>query len=127
MCIIEKIENKYGERTDGRYPLRKGCVGNIYHLKIGECFVFEYLKNNKGSNKCGYLRTSTVKEYKKYEQYIIIHTINSVYTLIETCKDCKHYIGGGNFNLCCNLKYNLCYEDTPACNDFDTICDKQNG
>lgn len=127
MYIIEKIENEHGERIDGRYPLRKGCAGNISHLKTGECFVFEYLKDNKGNSKCGYLRASTVKEYKKHEQYIIIHTVNSVYTLTGTCENCKHYLGGGDFNMCCNLKYNLCYENTPACNNFDAIDGERNG
>ena len=35
-----------------------------------------------------------------------------------TCKYCKQFIGLGDFNLCCKLKYDLCYEDTPACDLF---------
>lgn len=36
-----------------------------------------------------------------------------------TCKDCKHFMGLGDFALCCDIKYGLCYEDTEACEDFE--------
>lgn len=35
------------------------------------------------------------------------------------CKSCKHFIGFGNFGLCCDLKYGLCYADTAACKLFE--------
>ena len=41
------------------------------------------------------------------------------------CKDCKHFIGLGDFNLCCDLEHPeapcgfLCYADTPKCNMFE--------
>lgn len=44
-----------------------------------------------------------------------------------TCKDCIHFIGGGDWNLCCENPPKsqvswggfLCYEDTPACENFE--------
>lgn len=36
-----------------------------------------------------------------------------------TCADCKHFLNGGDFNLCCELTDKLCYKDTPTCKDFD--------
>lgn len=38
-----------------------------------------------------------------------------------TCKSCSHFLGGGDWALCCNIKDNLCYADTPACADFKSI------
>ena len=35
-----------------------------------------------------------------------------------TCLNCANYIDGGDFNLCCKVKYDLCYKDTPACEEF---------
>ena len=35
------------------------------------------------------------------------------------CYQCKHFLGGGDWNLCCDLKYDLCYKATNACYDFD--------
>ena len=35
------------------------------------------------------------------------------------CYQCKHFIGGGDWNLCCDLKYDLCYKETNACDDFE--------
>lgn len=42
----------------------------------------------------------------------------------KTCKDCVHFIGGGDWNLCCTEHHEgypfgfLCYEDTLACEKF---------
>lgn len=38
---------------------------------------------------------------------------------MKTCGQCNHFIGGGDWNLCCDLKYDLCYEDTEACDAFE--------
>ena len=40
---------------------------------------------------------------------------------MKTCKDCIYFLGCGDWNLCCKIKYDLCYEDTPACDDFKEI------
>lgn len=43
----------------------------------------------------------------------------------KTCKDCAHFIGCGDWDLCCtesNEGYPfgfLCYEDTEACEKFE--------
>ena len=42
----------------------------------------------------------------------------------KTCKDCVHFIGMGDWDLCCTESHEgypfgfLCYEDTPACEKF---------
>jgi RNA polymerase subunit RPABC4/transcription elongation factor Spt4 len=45
----------------------------------------------------------------------------------KTCKDCKYFIGGGDWDLCCSMPPAsakdswcgfLCYEDTEACENF---------
>lgn len=49
----------------------------------------------------------------------------------RTCGECVHYIGCGDWNLCCDIPHptekergmmflcgHLCYEDTPACDMF---------
>ena len=41
------------------------------------------------------------------------------------CVTCSHYIGGGDWNLCCDLKHEgypwgfLCYDDTEACDRYE--------
>ena len=41
-----------------------------------------------------------------------------------TCASCAHFIGAGDWNLCCELPHPaypygfLCYEDTKACKDY---------
>ena len=37
----------------------------------------------------------------------------------ETCVSCQHFIGGGDYNLCCALGGWLCYRDTPACDKYE--------
>lgn len=42
------------------------------------------------------------------------------------CKDCEHFLGGGDWDLCCKNSPKdqvgwcgfLCYEGTPACENF---------
>ena len=34
------------------------------------------------------------------------------------CYQCEHFIGGGDWNLCCGIKGDLCYKNTVACEDF---------
>lgn len=38
---------------------------------------------------------------------------------MATCATCKHFIGAGDWNLCCDLKYDLCYEHTLACDKYE--------
>lgn len=52
---------------------------------------------------------------------------------MNKCGTCEHYIGGGDWNLCCTIKHptpkeqekgttfifgHLCYEDTNACDMY---------
>lgn len=52
----------------------------------------------------------------------------------KICGNYTHYIGGGDWNLCCDIKHptrwekmvgvtypfgHLCYENTPACDAFE--------
>lgn len=43
----------------------------------------------------------------------------------KICKNCTHFIGLGDWDLCCTESHVgymcgfLCYEDTPACEKFD--------
>lgn len=37
---------------------------------------------------------------------------------METCKTCRHFIGGGDFGLCCGLDYGLWYED-DVCENWE--------
>lgn len=39
--------------------------------------------------------------------------------MADTCGSCKHYIGSGDWNLCCDKMYDLCYERTPACDMYE--------
>ena len=41
-----------------------------------------------------------------------------------TCGSCRHYIGGGDWNLCCDMKYELCYKTTLACEDYGYSAEK---
>lgn len=36
----------------------------------------------------------------------------------KTCGHCKHFIGGGDWNLCCTEQPYLCYAETAACRAF---------
>lgn len=84
--IIENITYKTGEtRIDGHYPQRIGSIVRLYPLTEGRCAILDYVKDNEGNDKEGYIRTSTVV---KYDHRIrngihIIETLNSVFYLRE--------------------------------------------
>lgn len=37
----------------------------------------------------------------------------------QVCGNCKHFIGGGDWNLCCDQMYDLCYRYTAACEKYE--------
>ena len=37
----------------------------------------------------------------------------------KTCGDCRYFLGGGDWALCCDKHYDLYFSDSKACDDFD--------
>ena len=37
----------------------------------------------------------------------------------NTCASCGHFIGAGDYNLCCDRHSWLCYRDTEACEMYE--------
>lgn len=59
----------------------------------------------------------------------------------KVCGNCVHYLGGGDWNLCCDISHptpmeksfgltfytgHLCYKDTLACDMFEERLDNHN-
>lgn len=38
---------------------------------------------------------------------------------LKHCYQCKNFLSGGDWYLCCSKKYDLCYKTTNACDMFD--------
>ena len=68
-------------RTDGRYPLRVGCVGSLVCLELDLPMMFKYSRDADGNVKDGVLSTSKVGSFRRDEDVIIVSTMNSTYTL----------------------------------------------
>lgn len=67
-------------RTDGRYPLRIGSTVRFYMKPVpGLPMVLEYICDNQGNPKSGYLRTSTVTEVEESMYEVVVTTVNSIY------------------------------------------------
>lgn len=80
MLRIKSITNKDGtKRTDGRYPLRIGCIGEMWLLERDEAMMFAYEKDNQGNEKTGYLRSSIVEDYELFKNGVTVYTMNSIY------------------------------------------------
>jgi hypothetical protein len=51
---------------------------------------------------------------------------------IKTCKTCKNFLGGGDWDLCCKNPPKdkisccgfLCYENTPTCKNYKSKSNK---
>lgn len=42
-----------------------------------------------------------------------------------TCAACANFLGGGDWGLCCKVSYDLCYQDSPACENFKSAVAQQ--
>ena len=73
-------------------------------------------------NDCA--KQSTCPKAANFENYRLDRCMDFV-DKNKTCKDCDHFIGWGDWNLCCTEHHEgypfgfLCYEDTPACEKFE--------
>lgn len=62
---------------------------------------------------------------KKKENYQESLSSSSSPSSPHTCSECEFFIGGGDWNLCCEKEHTgypmgfLCYENTPACEMFE--------
>lgn len=72
-------------------------------------------------NNCA--KRSTCKKATHFENYSL-DGCSDIVDKNKTCKYCVHFIGGGDWSLCCTESHDgyhfgfLCYEDTPACEKF---------
>lgn len=80
MYKIEKITYKDGsEKLDDKSIIRKGSIGCLYDIIIGQSLWFEYLQDNQGNDKTGYLKTSMVESFEEDWDLTIVETLNSMY------------------------------------------------
>ena len=73
----------------------------------------------KMENQCVTVSTVRIMDGEK------TMTNNTVPT--DTCVTCENFIGGGDWGLCCKIKYDLCYECTPKCKDYKQKEVRKNG
>ena len=73
-------------RTDDRYPLRIGStVEFMFEPAVDDVMFLEYVLDNQGNPKSGYLRTSRVEDIVETDTEIVITTRNSIYYLEKDC------------------------------------------
>ena len=39
----------------------------------------------------------------------------------KQCGSCNKFLGGGDWSLCCRIKHDLVYEDSPACEEYGEV------
>lgn len=75
-------------------------------------------------NPCEQCKNDFEKEMQNTNARNILENIPKEKIFHKTCENCKHYIGGGDFELCCTKFPELYYEDTPSCNSWEGNVDK---
>ena len=58
--------------------------------------------------------------YRKKEAYFRMKEADG-----KTCCSCDKFIGWGDWSLCCKIKHDLVYEDTPACKEYEAKSDER--
>ena len=83
MYRIIDITKDGATRTDGRYPLRIGCVVEILVIDIGFPMILKYTVAARGNGKSGYLQTSRIVKIESDPELnnMVVTTLNSIYTL----------------------------------------------
>ena len=92
----------YSPKYNNEHQLKLGKVNKITSLQIeveiDDDFVFQ--------------------KYRKIKKDKFI-------VLDKKCGTCNHYLGGGDWNLCCDIKHKdypcgfLCYKNTTACYKYE--------
>ena len=103
----------FGHAGDNFNDEQKVMLDDIHKRKIDMADFIVVI------NKNGYIGESTRSEIEyAQKQHKEIH-------YVYTCNACKHFLGGGDWNLCCDLHHEgypcgfLCYKHTPACDKFE--------
>lgn len=80
---INDITNHDGEtRIDNKYPQRIGSIVNIATPEKNDfTFLMEYIEDNEGNEKNGFLFTSKVKKVSNEKEKMVVKTENSIYYL----------------------------------------------
>lgn len=111
------------DAVSSEFIIQPGQEYRVNDEKYRKNVKYIWLTINDGSNIKIYKQRRKVSyaDYKAKKYYVSVHEVK-----IGTCKDCTHFIGCGDWNLCCTETHEgypfgfLCYEDTPACEKFDT-------
>ena len=111
-CIVISV-GCFGHAGDIFTEEQKIMLDDIHKRKIDMADAIYVI------NKDGYIGSSTKSEI----EYAL--KCNKKVFYMDTCGTCKHYLGGGDWNLCCDLKHEdypcgfLCYKYTPACDKYE--------
>lgn len=82
MYKIDRITTKDGsDKTNEADLKRKGCTVNLYQLELGYSMILDYIKDNEGNYKSGFIRTSVVNDYDNCGDGFVVYTENSIYYL----------------------------------------------
>lgn len=103
----------FGHSGDSITDEQKVMLDDIHKQKIDMADAIYVI------NKGGYIGESTKSEIEYAEK-----NKKKVFYM-DTCESCNHFLGGGDWNLCCDLKHDgypygfLCYKYTPACDKYE--------
>lgn len=83
-----------------------GALGNNRHV-CGECL--HYISASDRCDRTNGICYHGATACKRFE------------SSKSLCGNCKHFLGGGDWNLCCEIKYDLVYEDSEVCDRYERI------
>ncbi len=79
-------------------------------------------QENKTCGNCLHYISSSDRCDKTYGMCYHGATPCKYFTLpYNACGNCKHFLGGGDWNLCCDVKYDLVYEQSEACESYERM------
>ena len=80
--------------------------------------VYDITINNEKLGRIAIMDCPSCGE-EGYENWILSCRKHEFPGDAKVCAKCSHFLGMGDWNLCCDKMYGLCYEDTEACDDYE--------
>lgn len=124
------------KQLSGRWSVccKNNCVGTRIFNDQARPLATWNTRQAPPIGRCGTCKRNHLRSGKWFcEVRGIVHDLDDFCSYYEpkeihpkpTCAACTNFLGGGDWGLCCKVSYDLCYQDSPACENFKAAVAQQ--
>lgn len=118
-----QLRDEWITKLRDRYKKRPNKENKAAWSRVIDCYFDDILNLVNFVKKNGY-RYYCIDNIIYYLDYIVRgleegKTSNNIDEVNKVCRMCKYYLGMGDWNLCCDKKYDLTYDFNKPCHMFE--------